>query len=75
MSQLGHFVLGAGQPLITFGRMLVIVFFGLITVYLDGRWMNHRGLYREEFWAKIIGWSLVVIGIGSWLAFKILGDY
>jgi hypothetical protein len=61
------------QPLFTFSRMLVFVIIGLATFYFDSRLMERKGLERESFWSKVFGALLVLIGIGGWIIFKILG--
>jgi hypothetical protein len=59
--------------LITVNRMLIIVGVGILTAWVDGRFMARRGLERESLWAKIFGGLLIVGGIGAWIAFMIWG--
>lgn len=63
----------AGKNLMTFPRMSLFVVFGLLTIFLDGGLMKKKGLQRESFWAKIIGGSLILSGVGIWLVFAIWG--
>jgi len=63
----------AGQQLINFNRMLIIVGIGLMTILLDGSHMKKMGLKRESLWAKVMGLTVILGGIGGWIALKIWG--
>lgn len=51
--------------------MLLTVAAGLISYYVDRRQMLAKKLIREALWAKWIGLTYIMAGVGFWVAIQV----
>ena len=70
--RLSNFI-ASGYLVIDTFKMLVFVILGLMTIWFDGGLMEKMNLKRESFWAKVFGVALILVGVGAWIGFLILG--